>query len=92
MILYCPFCANSLNEPLYRGISFCDKCERMVESNRKNKLLSGFRICLKNTGKNIEKIKFDLKIQKEDFDIISKYLDECYSFEEFQKEINKLDI
>ena len=22
MILYCPFCANSLNEPLHRGISF----------------------------------------------------------------------
>lgn len=91
MILYCPFCANSLNEPLYRGISFCDKCERMVESNRKNKLLSGFRICLKNTGKNIEN-KVWFKNSKEDFDIISKYLDECYSCEEFQKEINKLDI
>jgi hypothetical protein len=92
MMLHCPFCSNQFEKPLVYGIKFCNKCERMIESNRKNKLLSGFRVCLKNTGKNIEKIKFDLKLSEQDFEIISKYIDECYSFQEFEKEINQMNL
>ncbi len=92
MIVHCPFCSNQFDRLLLSGIKYCDNCDRMVESTKKNILLSAFRICLKSTGKNMEKIKFDLKLNQEDFDLISKYLDECYNFEDFQKIINQLEL
>jgi len=89
MILHCPHCLEQFDIPLLDGIKWCDKCERMILSNRKNLLLSAFRILKKNHGKNMEKIRYDLKLSDEDFQIVSYGIEECFCFEDFSKYLNK---
>lgn len=90
MLFSCPNCNLDFHEPLVDGIIWCSKCEKMIQSTKKNVLLSAYRICLKNSGHNLQKIKHDLKLTDKDFNLIETYLDECYSFQDFEKELKKI--
>lgn len=89
MIYYCPYCSSSFPNPLKNGVCFCQKCERVIESNKKNELLSAFRGMKKLLFSNYNQMKFELILCQEDVNFLCACYEDQLSFEEFEKELVK---
>lgn len=89
MIIICPFCKNELQRPLSEGIVYCHKCNHLIESNMKNKLLSLFRYIEQNTNRDIKKIKFQTQTDEDEILLVVAFLEQSYSFEDFKKTLTK---
>lgn len=86
MICICPFCSIELQRPLNDGIVYCHKCNHIVESSTKNKLLSLYRYIEKNQNMDIKKIKFQTQSDEDEILFVLCFMQEHnYSFEEFKR-------
>jgi len=88
MICYCPFCSSTLPETLIDGVTFCQKCSRIINSTKQNELVSAYRLLVKNQYSNMTQFKTHLRLSKNDFDLlIDCFENEDLSVEEFEKKI-----
>lgn len=85
MICFCPYCSNSLQKPLYNGVSFCEKCSRIIVSTKENELLSFYRVMISNLYHNENQFKSALQIDPEDYEFIKSCADDGLSMDEFTK-------
>jgi hypothetical protein len=81
MISYCPFCADILPERLIDGFILCPKCNKIIESSRKNILLAAYKILKKKQYTNLKQFKFE---------ILEAYEIDCLTLQEFEKKIKTL--
>jgi hypothetical protein len=72
---------------LHNGVSFCEKCTRIIVSTKENELLSFYRIMISNLYANENQFKSALKITQEDYDIIKSCADDGLNMDEFIKYI-----
>lgn len=93
MLCYCPYCINELPETLINGVTFCEKCSRILTSNKLDELLSAFKLLKKGKYKNYDQLKFDLQLSTEDFNFVVNCfeLDEM-TLDEFTKKAKALHI
>lgn len=90
MIIICPFCTIELKRPLNDGIVYCHKCNHIVESTVKNRLLALFRYIETNSTKDIKKIRFQTQADEDEILFVLCFLeDHNYSFEDFRKTLTK---
>lgn len=91
MISYCPFCSEMLPERLIDGLILCPKCNKIIESSRKNILLSAFKILKKKQHTNFKQFKFELQLNDADFELVIEAFEiDCFSVQEFEKKIKTL--
>jgi hypothetical protein len=91
MISYCPFCADILPERLIDGFILCPKCNKIIESSRKNILLAAYKILKKKQYTNLKQFKFEMQLDDADFEIILEaYEIDCLTLQEFEKKIKTL--
>lgn len=89
MITICPFCKNELERTLNNGIVYCYKCNHLIESNMKNKLLSLFRHLEQSPNSDLKKIKFQTQADEDEILFVMTFKEQNYSFEEFGKTLTK---
>ena len=91
MICYCPYCTNDLAEPLKNGVIFCQKCSRIVTSDKQSEIISAYKFIKKQTVINWNKVKFYLQLNDADIDLLRKcYEEEELSPQEFENYIKKI--
>jgi|694.fasta_scaffold62104_5 uncharacterized Zn finger protein (UPF0148 family) len=88
----CPFCGKPFPQILHDGIIFCDKCNHMVESSLRNKLLSVFRSVEKYNGVSLSQIKYEAELDDQSWQLIIKSYEDCLSWQEFQELLNKMSL
>jgi len=86
MLCNCPYCATVFPTPCINGFVFCSKCQRVIESDKRNQYISAYRLIKMNKYSNYDQLKCHLRLSEEDL----KYLLECYeaknlTVEEFEK-------
>ena len=82
MICHCPYCLTELPETLINGVTFCEKCSRILTSNKPEELLSAYKLIKRGTYKNYDQLKFHLQLSKDDLDFIV----DCYEKDELSAE------
>ena len=92
MITVCPHCGFSLSRELIDGMTSCQHCNRIFESNCINRLLAG-AWSLRRENTSFEQFKFDTKLN--DYEAILIYafiVDHGYSHDEFIKALKNLGV
>jgi hypothetical protein len=86
---YCPHCGLALDKPLLDGITTCNRCGRVFDSNNRNKLLSAAWLVRREHIYDIEMLKFKCDISESEFLLISHYvIDMGFCHDEFVKFLN----
>jgi hypothetical protein len=88
MIFNCPHCSSLFPEPCVNGVIFCSNCCRMVESDKRSKFLSAYRLIKKNKYSNYDQLKCHLRLTEDDLSfLLACYENENLSVEEFEKKL-----
>jgi hypothetical protein len=88
MLVNCPYCASNFPIPCLNGFIFCARCERVVESDKKNIFMSAYRLIKKNHYSNYDQLKCHLRLTEDDLSfLLSCYEKENLSIEEFEKKL-----
>jgi hypothetical protein len=89
MIYVCPYCGNSLTQPLSDGICICTNCKALFDSSPQSRLLSAAWIARKK-NMTMEKLvgKFGLSCDEAEI-IEDKVLVGGYTHDEFLKFLNE---
>lgn len=91
MVIRCPHCGRELAKPLKDGLSSCIKCNAIIESSIKNRLLSGAWDLLRSNNQCFEQFKFECKLPHPEAYFVYHYLEEkCYSLDEFRKVVKTI--
>ena len=91
MISYCPFCAEPLPEKLIDGFILCPKCNKIIDSSHKNKLLAAFKVLKKKQCCNLKQFKFEMQMNDADFEfVVNAYEVDCLTIQEFEKKVKAL--
>jgi len=91
VICYCPYCTNDLPEPLRNGVIFCQKCSRIITSDKENELISAYKFIKKSNQVNWNQLKFYLKLEEDDLNFLKKCVEEEeLNPQEFEIKIKKM--
>lgn len=91
MIQLCPFCGHSV-DPVYDGITSCRRCSRVFDTCPINRLLSASWLTRRKNITTVDQLRECGYSAKEADLVISYVVDQCYSHEEFFKELKDLGI
>jgi hypothetical protein len=83
----CAYCGHKLKHPLKDGITTCQHCERCFDSSPFHRLLSAF--WLSKRRHYVDPIQLANDFTEEEANMVMKYIDEEFSYEEFYNLINK---
>lgn len=93
MIYTCPHCGQKLSQTLKDGITSCTNCERVFDSNFKNKLLSAAWVVRNENPQTIEKFQLMTKLSVEEAVLVYSFVFYFgYSHDEFLAAIKKLGL
>lgn len=86
----CPFCGTKFHRPILDGIAKCSHCSRFVESTKYNKYLSMFRLMKSTLPLNLKQFRFDYRYDEDDIIFIHAFVENEYSFDEFEKALRNI--
>lgn len=90
MITLCPCCGHNLPKPLVRGITSCPNCNRVFDSSRLNRLLSGAWIIRRSHVAEAEFLIWRHGFDREDAEfLVETVYDGCRTHDEAIKMIEE---